>query len=141
MEIDGKCKWQTTAESSKLELQSPEMHDHQVLNGELKEWATSERQQNIDGDAYWYQLLDEESRLCLWSEHEWIRTISASQDKDNHRLHIYLKIEKHALTVAATCVVKVSSDLKWKSRSHTVNTGCTDAIPSCIDVFGIGADA
>jgi len=64
-------------------------------------------------------------------------TINASRDIDNRTLRICLRIEKQVLTVAATCVVKVTSKLMWKARSRTVDTGCTDAIPSCIDVVRI----
>jgi len=55
-----------------------------------------------------------------------MRTISESRD-DNRTLLICLRIEKQTLMVAAMC---------WLSQDH-VQSGYTDAIPSCIDVVGI----
>jgi len=66
-----------------------------------------------------------------------MRTISASRDNENCTLRNCFKIEKQAVAVVASCVVKVTSELMCKTRSCTVDTRCTDAISSCIDVVVI----
>ena len=58
------------------------------------------------------------------------RTMSASRVRERCTLRICLRTEKHALTLAVTWVVSVTSELIWKPRSRTVVTEDIKALPS-----------